>query len=186
MRKRNICTVIAAFFALTAVVSTSYASDFNAGALVGFSSLSATNGTAADGTNISGIGFGATANYNLDPTWEAGARFTMASKEVNSLKNTISSILGSFKYHFSGDLSPLSVGALVGVGMYKMQSKVGTSTVDTNLTSIAFGAVAGYDYMLGSFSVGPELSYVIMPFSNNGTSKTVSNFNGFVAAKYHF
>jgi hypothetical protein len=187
MLKRNKVTLLTGIMALT-MASTSYAAgEFSIGGDIGFFSASATGGTAADGTNISGLGFGGELGYKLDPNWEVGAEYITGGKTVTvsglNLTSRISRIMANFVYHFDGDLNPLYVGVKAGVGMLNASTAVLGTSVSATTSAFSFGATAGYDYMIGTsgLSVGPKADIVIMTFSG----ASVTNFDGLLTVKYH-
>jgi len=167
------------------MATNSYAG-FSINGLVGFGSASATGGTAADGTNISGLAFGGGIGYHFDPSWELSADYTMQSKSATvsglSLSSSVSAIMANFVYHFAGDLNPLYVGVKLGLGMYSISTAVLGVSVSGSTSALAYGAQAGYDFALGGgLSIGPRVDFAMASFTN-----TVTIFNGLLAIKYWF
>jgi hypothetical protein len=142
------------------------------------------------GTPTNGIAMGARVSYLLNPTWEAG--FSYTTYPVNAGYTGSSSIYSfttlDINYHLSGELHPLAIGAMMGIGNYNVPGGyiIVNNTVITipnsPVSAFGFGGRVAYDFKLGSgFSAGPEGRFI---YTLGNTA--ASNFQAFGALKYSF
>ena len=183
-----VCLVLV--FAMT---PSSYAAgEWSIGGDIGFYSASQSGGIFPDGSNLSTLGFGAELDYVLNPIWEVGIEYirsTASSKTdpiigITEYAARSSRIMMNLLYHFSDDLSPLYIGAKIGLGTRAITATgVNVDLSAVNTRSFAFGATAGYDYMFKNtaLSVGPKADFVVQSFS----PASVTNLDFLVTFKYH-
>lgn len=169
---KKIKTIV--FFTLILASTVSQANTekgINVGGLLGYSNYQGGSSLGTGGN----LGFGATAGYNLNPSWELGFEWTFQWTTPSSFSSGATSNLAlalvSLDYSLSGILNGLFIGPNAGVGF--------TNSLGSASQTFAAGVEVGYDYRLGSLSVGPQFNATYL------TSPSSTLIQALASIKYH-
>jgi hypothetical protein len=129
------------------------------------------------GSSVTSWSLGGRVGYRFMPMLRLAAQWVYQPTTPSGVTYTsnFSSATASLDYMFTGMLDGLFVGPKLGAGF--------TSAASLIYTSFTFGAEVGYDYRLGSFSVGPQLDYLYV-LSPTAGFPAYSIFDAMAAVKF--